>query len=210
MAAGALVLAGGAANAQPVTNGSFAFSGDPGDYISGGGSYSYSAANDSLTVASSGNHMSVDVRGANGDWWTLDLAAPSDQTLVPGTYNGATRYSFQAPTVPGLSLTGNGRGCNTSTGSFVIQNVVFGPGDYVEKLDVTYEQYCEGGAPALRGEVHIANEPPPSQSPGPSPIPSPSPSPSPSLSVCWLSVVTRAITSAAAGRTATRRRPTTA
>jgi hypothetical protein len=162
LAAGA--LGAGAASAQTVTSGSFAFSGDAGDYISGGGSYQYSvAANDRLNVASNGNHINVSVNGANGDWWYLDLAAPSGQTLAPGTYDGATRYPFQTSTVPGLSLYGNGRGCNTLTGSFTIQNVVFGPYNYVQQLDATYEQHCEGGTSALRGEVHIDNPPAPAE-----------------------------------------------
>jgi hypothetical protein len=176
VAVGAALLIGGAANAQSVTSGSFSFSGDQGDYISGGGSYNYSTtANDSLNVTSDGDHIQVGVTGVNGDWWSLDLAAPSDQTLapglVPGTYSGTTRYPFQALTVPGLDLSGNGRGCNTLIGSFTIQNVVFGPYNYVQELDATFEQHCEGGAPALRGQVHIANAPPPSPSPPPSPFP---------------------------------------
>jgi hypothetical protein len=81
----------------------------------------------------------------------LNLSAPSGQILAPGAYNGASRDAFKAPTVPGLDLSGNGRGCNTLTGSFAIQNVVFGPGNNVEKFDATYEQHCEGGTPALRG-----------------------------------------------------------
>jgi hypothetical protein len=183
MAAWAVLLIGGAANAQPVTSGSLAFSGDQGDYISGGRSYTYStAANDSLNVNSNGNGITISVNGAKGDWWTLGLSAPSGQTLVPGVYNAATRAAFKAPTVPGLELSGNGRGCNTLTGSFAIQNVVFGPDNYVEKFDATYEQHCEGGTPALRGEVHITNAPPPSPPPNPSPPPSPTPSPSPSPS----------------------------
>jgi hypothetical protein len=56
---------------------------------------------------------------------------------------------------------GNGRGCNTLTGSFTISNVVFGPFGYVQTLDATFEQHCEGSEPALRGEVHIANPAPP-------------------------------------------------
>jgi hypothetical protein len=183
MAAWAILLIGGAANAQSVTSGTLAFSGDQGDYISGGRSYNYStAANDSLNVNSNGNGITVSVNGASGDWWTLSLSAPSGQTLAPGVYNAATRDAFKAPTVPGLDLSGNGRGCNTLTGSFVIQNVVFGPDNYVQKFDATYEQHCEGGTPALRGEVHITNPPPPSPPPNPSPTPRPSPTPSPSPS----------------------------
>ncbi|WP_233223596.1 hypothetical protein [Amycolatopsis sp. CA-128772] len=154
------------AQAQPVAAGSLSFSGDEGDYISGGGSYAYSvAAKDRLTVNASEdhNHLSVSVSGFNSDWWDLDLAAPSGTGLTAGTYDGATRWPFQGAGAPGLSLGGNGRGCNTLTGTFTVQNVVFGPHGYVQTLDATFEQHCEGGATAARGEVHIANPPAPAE-----------------------------------------------
>jgi hypothetical protein len=152
------------AQAQAVASGSLSFSGDAGDYISGGNAYAYATdAKDRLTVNASEdrNHIGVSVSAFNGDWWTLDLAAPSGTGLTAGTYDGATRYPFQGANAPGLSLSGNGRGCNTLTGTFAVQNVVFGPHGYVQTLDATYEQHCEGGTSALRGEVHIANPPAP-------------------------------------------------
>ncbi|MET8611577.1 hypothetical protein [Streptomyces misionensis] len=153
-----------AAQAQTVSDGSLSFSGDAGDYISGGQSYSYATSSgDGLdTYASTDDsHISVSVNGANGDWWYLDLAAPGGQALAPGDYTGATRYPFNSAAEPGLSVDGNGRGCNTLTGSFHIADVTFGPNGYVQKLDATYEQHCEGGSAALRGEVHIDNPAPP-------------------------------------------------
>src|SRR5690349_14866448 len=89
MAAGTTgLLSGAEAHALPVTEGSLAFSGDEGDWISGGQSYAYSTStqdrlNISADTAGNGVHLSVD--GANGDWWYLDLTAPSGQTLAPGT-----------------------------------------------------------------------------------------------------------------------------
>ncbi|MDQ7804182.1 hypothetical protein Q5425_10590 [Amycolatopsis sp. A133] len=154
------------AHAQPVATGSLSFSGDQGDYISGGRSYAYSTeAKDGLTVNASadGNHVAVSISGFNSDWWTLDLAAPSGTRLAAGTYDGATRYPFQGVNAPGLDLSGNGRGCNTLTGTFAVQNVVFGPNGYVQTLDATFEQHCEGGTAAARGEVHIANPPAPAE-----------------------------------------------
>ena len=118
--------------AQTVESGSLSFSGDPGDFITGGASYSYSTANgDAISVSSDANALvSISVNGFNGDWWYLDISAPSGQTLVPGTYTDAHRYPVNG-TGPGLSLAGNGRGCNTLTGSFTIINAVFGPNNYV-------------------------------------------------------------------------------
>lgn len=149
-----------AADAQPVTNGSLSFSGDPGEYISGGASHSYSTAdNDILAVEGdpADSHIHVTVNGANGDRWTLDLVAPSGQTLAAGTYSNATLYPWQDPSVPGLAFAGDNRFCDTANGSFVIQDVVFGPQGYVQTLDATYVQYCDASTAALRGEVHFAN-----------------------------------------------------
>lgn len=153
-----------AANAQPVTSGSLSFTGDPGDYISGGATFSYAtSANDVFSVFSDNtdNHVTVEVSGANADFWELDMAAPSGQALAAGSYSEATRYPFQAPSAPGLDLAGNGRGCNMVTGSFVVQDAVFGPQGYVQTFDATYEQQCDGSTATLRGEVHIANPPAP-------------------------------------------------
>ncbi|KDN20506.1 hypothetical protein [Amycolatopsis rifamycinica] len=160
----AALVGAGPAQAQPVATGSLSFSGDGGDYISQGGSYAYSTeANDRLTVNASEdrNHIAVSVSAFNSDWWTVDLAAPSGTGLTAGTYDAATRYPFQEPDAPGLDLSGNGRGCNTLVGTFTVQNVVFGPRGYVQTLDATFEQHCEGAEPAARGEVHIANPPAP-------------------------------------------------
>ncbi|GGR67635.1 hypothetical protein GCM10010269_03040 [Streptomyces humidus] len=160
------LLSGGEAHALPVTQGSFVFGGDEGDYISGGRSYAYATASqDRMDISADNAHNAVHLQldGANGDWWSLDLAAPSGKVLAPGTYTGATRHPFNGPAEPGLDLSGNGRGCNTLTGEFTVADVEFGPQGYVTKLDATFEQHCEGGAAAARGEVHIDNPAPPAQ-----------------------------------------------
>ncbi len=160
------LLSGTDAHALPVTEGSFSFSGDDGDYISGGRSYAYSTASQdrlSISADNADNAVRLWVDGANGDWWSLDLAAPSGKALAPGTYTGATRHPFNGPNEPGLDLSGNGRGCNTLTGEFTISAVEFGPQGYVKTLDATFEQHCEGGTAAARGEVHITNPAPPAE-----------------------------------------------
>ncbi|WP_326754303.1 hypothetical protein OHB56_25675 [Streptomyces sp. NBC_01635] len=160
------LLPGTEAHAQPAAEGSFGFSGDEDDWVSGGRSYAYSTSSqDRLNVSAdtANNTVSLSVDGANGDWWYLNLAAPSGTALAPGTYTGATRHPFNEPTEPGLSLSGNGRGCNTLTGEFTVDAVEFGPQGYVKKLDATFVQHCEGGSTAARGEVHIDNPPPPAE-----------------------------------------------
>lgn len=156
-------LAAGTAQAQSVSSGSVSFSGD--DWISGGQSYAYSTdTQDVLTVSASSDDrtVAVSISGSQGDWWDLDLQAPSGQTLQPGNYASATRYPFNGSGA-GLSLDGNGRGCNTVTGSFTVADVVFGPYGYVQTLDASFEEHCEGGTAATQGEVHIHNPAAPAQ-----------------------------------------------
>jgi hypothetical protein len=169
-AVGGLFVAG-SADAQTVATGSLKFSGDSGDYISGGQSHSYSTSKgDALDVSSAnGTTVHVSVNAYNGDDWTLDFDAPGTQdrpvpghsaVLVPGTYSGAHRYPFNG-NGPGLDLSGDGRGCNELTGSFTITKAVFGPDGYVQSFDATFVQHCEGGTRAARGEIHISNPPAP-------------------------------------------------
>ena len=164
-AAAGTLLAPGAAQAQPVETGSFTMTGDPGDYISQGRDWSYSTgAGDRLTVNGSTDNrlVSVGIDGANGDWWHAEFQAPPGETLEPGTYTGATRYPFNDDT-PGLNVSGDGRGCNTLTGTFTVEEISFGPQGYVEDFEATYEQHCEGGQPAARGRVEIHNPTAPEQ-----------------------------------------------
>lgn len=163
-AAGGGLLGSSAATAAPVQTGSLTMTSDPGDYIGQGLTHDYStAAGDSFdaTSSSDGGFVTVAVNAANGDWWYVQLAAPIGEALAPGTYLGATRATFRAPGEPGLDVFGNGRGCNTLTGSFTVNAVQLGPAGYVQTLDATFEQHCEGADPALRGHVSIANPPPP-------------------------------------------------
>ncbi|MFD3512177.1 hypothetical protein [Streptomyces sp. NPDC058657] len=163
LASGALATAG-TAQAQPVETGSLSFSGDPGDYISQGRPHTYSVANkDKLTVTSNKdqNALSVSVNGADGSHWSLDLA--DGKALKAGSYTGAVRYPFNEAGRPGLDLSGDGRGCDTLTGSFDIAQVVFGPHGYVQKLDATFEQFCGNSGAAARGEIHLTNPEPPTE-----------------------------------------------
>lgn len=154
--AGALLVPG-AAHAAAAEPTSFSMSGDPDDYITGGRSYDYAVDRGDQIFATleDPGHIAVEVTGANGDEWTLDLAAPEGQELGPGDYPGATHWPFQGPTEPGLDVSGNGRGCGWLTGSFSISQLVVDAQGWIERLDATFEQHCEGQEAALRGSIHV-------------------------------------------------------
>jgi len=158
----ALLLASSAASAAGTA---LYFKSEPGDYIGGGQEFVITASD--ATFAASTNYaggVSVSVTNftqGNSLFWYLDFAAPNNQPLALGTYQGATRFPFQAPTAPGLSVYGDGRGCNTSTGSFTIRELSVDPvSSKVASFAADFEQHCEGGAPALFGSIRINSDVP--------------------------------------------------
>ena len=141
----------------------FSYASSPGEYIGAGASHSYSFPDGQwqATFDANGNieHITVDVNALpGGEYWTFEFSAPPGQPLVVGTYEGARRWPFQG-SLPGLSVYGNGRGCNTLAGRFVIKALAIGPGNTVDRFQATFEQNCEEASPILTGEISIAANP---------------------------------------------------
>jgi hypothetical protein len=128
---------------------------DPGDYIGGGQFYFYTPADGAFSAQQNYDQgVSLSFITPNYEhWWYLDFAAPNNQPLSVGTYTGAVRFPFQASNQPGLSVYGDGRGCNTLTGTFQVLEVTYGVANDIVAFDATFEQHCEGATQALRGEI---------------------------------------------------------
>jgi len=131
----------------------------PGDYIGGGIEQLYTAPGSSIyaSLPMTGSHFSAWAQG-----WSVDLATPDGQPLQVGSYTDAERYPFQSPGHPGLSVTGEGRGCNTDFGQFDVSDIQYAPTGELLVFDATFEQHCENPvSPALFGRIRIDNPPPP-------------------------------------------------
>jgi hypothetical protein len=125
----------------------------PGDYIGQGQNYNFTSANASFRFAASPSGLEQDVTANDGETWTVDMYPRSGDVLAVGNYPNATRYPFNG-TGNGLSVYGDGRGCNTLTGSFRVKQAVFSAVDNsLQNFDGTFIQHCEGATPALTGEV---------------------------------------------------------
>lgn len=128
------------------------FHGDAGDYITGGRSYRFTPADAALSfVPNYAAGIGVGVNGSS--WWTLDFAPGTGAPLAVGSYTGAQRFPFQEAGHPGLSLSGDGRGCNTLTGQYTVHQLKLDSGGNPLVLDISFEQHCEGGTPAAYGQV---------------------------------------------------------
>ena len=130
------------------------FDSPEGDFVGGGEQRLFTENEGVFTFIShedAPHYLSVDYQ--TDDWWTVDLAAPTDEVLGVGVYEGATRWPFQSPTGPGLDFSGASRGCNRLSGRFEILELSYGESGNVESLAVDFEQNCEETMPTLRGLV---------------------------------------------------------
>lgn len=153
-----------AAGATPASGNYVYLTSDFGDFIGAGATATYTQANATLTVNGSNGHLGLQVAG-NQDWTGDFQAMTSLGQLQPGYYAGLARYPFHNPVKGGLSWSGEGRGCNTLSGWFVIDSITFA-NNAVVAVDARFEQHCEGGAPALHGQIHwVAGDT--TQPPGP-------------------------------------------
>ena len=125
---------------------------DTGDYIGGGATYSYTEFTDTISVSAVSNLLSVSVGGWHANFKAMNFLT----ALEPGYYGDLQRYPFNNPVKGGLNWSGNGRGCNTLTGWFAVDNVRY-VDTVLAEITLRFEQHCEGGVPALHGIVKWMN-----------------------------------------------------
>jgi hypothetical protein len=133
----------------------FWYDSEPGDWVGGGGTDEIAVDDSSFTTARNFDQgVAIRIDGSQGRW-NLDFAAPASVPLVPGLYAGATRFPFQDPGEPGLSVSGRGRGCNAVAGWFEVLEVEYDDADEIVRFAADFEQHCEAGDPALFGAIRI-------------------------------------------------------
>ena len=124
-----------------------------GDYIGGGKSDTLTPPGATVTVNGDARAVHVGVTDPS-NWWYLDFVAPESAMLTKGSYPAATRYPFQGPKEPGLSMSGNGRGCNQLKGWFRVREYVRDTKTgAVKSLAIDYLQNCEVTGPPLYGAI---------------------------------------------------------
>lgn len=134
--------------------------GTAGDWITQGNDVTLTEAGETQFFPTvnfdNGVSVRVDVR-ENGVFvarWGFDFAAPNEAPLAEGDGFHATRWPFQATDVAGLSATGDGRGCNQSTGEFYVYELTHATDGSIETFAADFRQACDGG-PAVLGGVRV-------------------------------------------------------
>lgn len=86
-------------------------------------------------------------------WWitmtSTQLNLPlKKQVYTSVEYAGAATFGH-----PGLSVLGNGNGCNAVSGAFQVHDLVM-QGTTLKSFTATFEQHCDSGPAVLRGCLH--------------------------------------------------------
>jgi hypothetical protein len=142
---------------------------ETGDWVGQGQDYYYdtSAAVFSAQAADRtqdglADYVTISVHTPNySHWWYLTFATNQlGANLAPGSYANAQRAAFAGAGHPGLDVYGDGRGSNTLTGSFTIQDVAFddsGGAHRLVRFAASFEQHSEGLPPALFGTIYYVD-----------------------------------------------------
>jgi len=128
-----------------------------GDFIGQGKTWILTQPQASLAAEHHGDdgESSVEVTATgSGGQWDLQFGLADGKPWAPGLYEDASRYRpFQDR--PGLSVSGQNRGCNQVRGRFEILELVY-QGPSVERLAINFEQRCvEGSGGLLSGIVRF-------------------------------------------------------
>ena len=155
------------------------------EWVGQGLQYKYTLSNSTITPGFNyqdlGNGVQFRVQGSAGprDDFTLSFDSKSNGRLTPGIYRGAMRFPFNQtnnPPLSGLSVSGQGRGCNELSGEFTIFNIRYqgactGVSDCsIRSFGADFVQYCENLPLALRGTI-LFNTRRPINNPEPRPLP---------------------------------------
>jgi len=124
------------------------------DYIGAGQENLWISPGDTINFSNSNGYLTVNVGG-----YMIRLETPNNNPFEINHYQGATRYPFNATSSAGLSVSGNGRGCNMLGGHFDVIDVVYN-GYSIESMAFDFVQYCENKPYPLFGEVRINSDVP--------------------------------------------------
>lgn len=143
------------------------FKSTPGDYIGQGREYFFTGGVDAtITVSDYGNgYMFFTTNDSyvpwpDSNWWYLMIEAAKGLPLEVGNYEDAMRSPFNDETHPGISLFGDGRGCNELAGRFQVLEIEREANGGILKFAADFEQRCEITGPPLYGSIRYNSDVP--------------------------------------------------
>jgi hypothetical protein len=85
--------------------------------------------------------------------WRLEIDSGNAARFLCGTFTGATEN--RPADTPYISMSGDGAGCNTTTGSFTIYEIAFDARGEITRLNMTFDQTCDASTGPMVGLVRF-------------------------------------------------------
>jgi hypothetical protein len=128
---------------------------DENDYVGRGHTARVTSDQAEFLTNSHPGYVSIVVQGDGVPTYTTIFQAPRGQELQVGSYtdNFGTGDRATGDASPSLNVSGEGRGCNSAQGAFVIRDLARDASGKVTRIDVLYDQRCTEGTAHLRGQV---------------------------------------------------------
>lgn len=121
--------------------GSFVLLESPTDeFIGDGLNLLYTLADSEMSIEVEGALLTINIEGDED--WTGNFQLPNSfLQLEAGTYPSMQRFPFHNELFGGLTWSGDGRGCNESESTLIIDSVTF-DGDILTNIELSFEQAC--------------------------------------------------------------------
>jgi hypothetical protein len=122
-------------------------------YVGDGRARLLTTADTNFTISRNGLG-GVTVETAYPDSWAVSMTRGDWTALAPGKYENAVSYPVGSPGMPGLIVSGDGAGCD-STGRFTVTQADYAGDGSVEAFAADFEQRCTGFQGKLFGSVRV-------------------------------------------------------
>lgn len=137
---------------------SYSYASETGDWVGQGTTGTLDSTFSAFTLLGTASGATLLIDGPH-ERWIIRIEAPTGEQLTAGTTYAANR--FRSDGSGGLDVseatTGDGRGCNATSGNFTVDSLSADATGELTELEVTFEQHCEAAsAPALRGNLKVA------------------------------------------------------
>ena len=146
-------------SAPVATHTVFQFVSAPGDYIGQGQTVVLDSAQATFVPRNTGNvgYVAIDVSNFPANGWNLGFSTATGSPLTIGSYADATGPPFQNGVTPGMSVEGDGRGCDRYFGHFDILDIAYDPvTGALSRFAANFFQRCQTPtAPVLVGAIRF-------------------------------------------------------
>jgi hypothetical protein len=138
--------------------GMLSLSGDTGEFVSGGRSWTLKSPALEVQLSQDGPGQ-VEISFGHGEKeFDASFSTENGRRFEVRSYPAAERWGFASNGHPGIEVSGDGRGCNGIVGSFDVTAVEYKPNGSIAKFAATFVQRCDDSQRMARGSVSISTQ----------------------------------------------------